>query len=189
MTVTMMEIRDRGGAGEPILGLDRPTREALAIYCARNWPTNRRKSVETAFRLTPDEARGVIQGTASTTTLDKVWKAGGWAVVLPILGAVIGHGVGEFFAAEADRARREADDARQQAEALASAERVALRSFAPCLGPRMAPLGDRMAFLRAGNGAASLGVTDDDASPNQDLAEPRSFQIDPARAVRARDRR
>ncbi len=169
MTVTMMEIRDRGGSGEPILGLDRPTREALAIYCARRWPSNRRKSVESAFRLTPDEARGVIQGTASTSTLDKVWKAGGWAVVLPILGAVIGHGVGDFFAAEADRARREAEDARQQAEALASAERVALRSWAPGLALGVAPVGDRMASVLGGGGLEALGRQDVEADANEGL--------------------
>lgn len=150
MSVGALEILGRDGADATILGLDRATREALVIYCARRWPIGRRKAVEREWRLSPDEARGIIEGTASWSTVDKVWKRGGWAVILPILGAVVGHGVGEFFAEEAARARQEAEQARSDAEALARVEDVARRSFGPSVGPGMAPVGDRLAGVHLG---------------------------------------
>lgn len=122
-----MDILGRGRADEPLLGLDRPTREALAVYCRRRWSANLRKAIEREWDLSPDEARGVMEATASGTTVDKIWKhpRGGWAVALPVLGAVIGHGVGSFFAAEAARAKDEAERRQQEAQELAAIERAA----------------------------------------------------------------
>lgn len=127
MSVGALEIMGRDRAGDPILGLDRPTREALAVYCERRWPTGRRKAIEREWDLTPDEARGIMEATASATTVDRVWKhpRGGWAVALPVLGAVIGHGVGSYFAQEARRAAHEAEQRQRDAEALAAIERAA----------------------------------------------------------------
>ena len=88
MTVTSMEILGRNGASFPIS--IRQSRDALANYCEARWPVGRRKAVEREWGLSPDEARGVIEATASAATIDKVWKAGGWAVALPVLSSVIG---------------------------------------------------------------------------------------------------
>jgi len=85
-----MEILGRDGANFPILPLLRQSRDALARYCEARWPIGRRKAVEREWNLSPDEARGVIEATASAATIDKVWKAGGWAVALPVLSSVIG---------------------------------------------------------------------------------------------------
>ena len=88
MTVTHMENLGRDGASFPMSF--RQSRDALANYCEARWPVGRRKAVEREWGLSPDEARGVIEATASAATIDKVWKAGGWAVALPVLSSVIG---------------------------------------------------------------------------------------------------
>jgi len=88
MTVTHMENLGRGGASFPIS--TRQSRDALASYCTSRWPVGRRKAVEREWGLSADEARGVIEATASAATIDKVWKAGGWGVALPVLSSVIG---------------------------------------------------------------------------------------------------
>lgn len=164
MSVGVLEIMGRDRADRAILGLDRPTREALKIYCERRWPVGRRKAIEREWGLSPDQARGVMDGTPSTSTIDTVWKRGGWAVVLPILGAVIGHGVGEFFAEEAERAREEAELAQREADALAQAEHIAQRSFAPRMAGAGADLvagldavGARLAAVHGRGQAPSVG--------------------------------
>jgi hypothetical protein len=88
MTVTHMENLGRDGASFPISF--RQSRDALANYCEARWPVGRRKAVEREWGLSADEARGVIEATASAATIDKVWRAGGWAVALPVLSSVIG---------------------------------------------------------------------------------------------------
>jgi hypothetical protein len=100
MTVTHMENLGRVGASFPILPLLRQSRDALARYCEARWPVGRRKAVEREWNLSPDEARGVIEATASAATIDKVWKAGGWAVALPVLSSVIGESVEDFLTTE-----------------------------------------------------------------------------------------
>ena len=110
MTVTHMEILGRDGANLPILPLLRQSRDALARYCEARWPVGRRKAVERAWGLSPDEARGVIEATASAATIDKVWKAGGWAVALPVLSSVIGCSVEDFLQSER---RKQLETARQ----------------------------------------------------------------------------
>jgi hypothetical protein len=105
MTVTYMEILGSDGASRPSLGLERQTRDALRKYCELRWPTTRRKAVEREWGLTPDEARGICEGTASATTIDKVWKHpnGRWAVLLPVMAAVIGEPVSDFISSERRR--------------------------------------------------------------------------------------
>lgn len=105
MTVTYMEILGSDGEFRPSLGLERQTRDALRKYCELRWPASRRKSVEREWGLSPDEARGICEGTASATTIDKVWKhpKGRWAVLLPVMAAVIGEPVTEFISAERRR--------------------------------------------------------------------------------------
>lgn len=105
MELTYVEILGSDGAIGPNLGLTRQTRDALRRYCELRWPTGRRKGVEREWELSPDEARGVCEGTASATTIDKIWKhpRGGWAVALLIMGAVIGQGADEWMQAERKR--------------------------------------------------------------------------------------
>lgn len=99
MTVTHMEILGPDGENYPSLMLARATRDALARYCEIMAPRGRRKWVEARFDLTPEEARSVCEAAASATTIDKVWKHpnGGWAVLVPVMGAVIGHGIDAYL--------------------------------------------------------------------------------------------
>lgn len=107
-----MEIRYNERDGRHSLGLDRQTRDALAAYCRLIWPTGTAKEAARHFDLTLDEARGLIAGRASQTTVDRVWKSskGGWRVALAVLGAVIGQTIDQYIeserAAHEDQARR-----------------------------------------------------------------------------------
>lgn len=112
MRLTMTEILHNDGADRPQLGLDRATRDGLAAYARLRWPAGTAKAAARAWDLTLDEAKGLVAGRASQSTIDKIWKhpAGGWAVILPVLGAVVGHGFEDFLRTErtkhAELARR-----------------------------------------------------------------------------------
>jgi len=109
-----------GGVSTPDGGF----KEALADYARRHWPTHTIKSVERAWDLTTDEAKGLLRGQASLRTVEKVLahKNGGWRVALPILGGVIGHGLTDYFASEKQRLNHEAEQRRRQAAVLEEAE-------------------------------------------------------------------
>lgn len=106
-----MEVRDVFGENLPGLDLQR-TRDALAAYVALRWPVGRRKAVMKEWGLNEDEARSVTGGRASWATFDKILlhPRGQWAVALPIMGAVIGHGVEDFLL---EQRKRHADLARR----------------------------------------------------------------------------
>lgn len=107
MRVDAVTIRHMNGEKLPILGLDRQTSDALAVYAKQRWPTHTRKAVEREFDLTPDAAKAVVEGKASKNIIDQIWKhpRGRWAVALPVLAAVIGSEVFEHFAQERARLR------------------------------------------------------------------------------------
>src|SRR5690606_657859 len=75
--------------------------------------------------LSLDEARGAVAGRASQATVDKIFKHpnGGWAVVLPVLGAVIGHGVDQFFRQQMIQAAKAAEHARHHEQLAQEAYR------------------------------------------------------------------
>lgn len=121
MTVTYVEISGSDGEKFPLLRLDR-TRDGVASYCETRWPLGRRKSVAKEWELTSDEARSVCEGSASQATLDKIWRhpRGGWTVLLPVMGAVIGQPIHEFFREQMRQAAKDAERA-QHHEHLAQA--------------------------------------------------------------------
>lgn len=135
MQVTAMEILGFDGESRPILALTRRRRDALSAYVERRWPVGRRKAVMAEWDLTNDEARAVIEGTASEATWEKVVQhpKGGWAVVLPILGAVVGQSFDQFIAQEA---RRRADAGQRYLADARHLSQVArdLPSHLPVLG-------------------------------------------------------
>jgi hypothetical protein len=110
MTDLMMEIRRTEMLSSPLFGDELVLRDALSSYTRLRWPTNTAKSAAKEWDLSLDEARGVVAGRTSQQTIDKIFKAGGWGVVLPVLGAVIGHGVDDFIASERKRLRNERRD-------------------------------------------------------------------------------
>lgn len=144
MTVTYVEVHGSFGEKFPLLRLDR-TRDGLASYCEVRWPVGRRKSVAREWGLSADEARSICEGSASQATLDKVWRhpRGGWSVLIPVMGAVVGQPIHEFFREKMKLAAREAVRA-QHDEQLAEAAWVRLES--PAAGPGV----DREAGPEAG---------------------------------------
>lgn len=137
MTVTHMEILGSVGEMRPNALMLRHTKDALSKYCELRWPRGRRKAVEAEWDLTPDQARAVCEATASATTIDAIWKhpRGAWAVALPVMAAVIGHGVDEFLIAE----RRKHVETAQRHRALVRD----LRAMAPDHRDAGAELGAR----------------------------------------------
>jgi hypothetical protein len=127
MTVTAEMILSDFGANLP---LDRRRKDALATFVrgeARRAGISAERWARERWDLKDYEAKEVIKANASETIWERIVKHpnGGWHVVLPILGAVIGQGIGEFFAQEAARARHEAEQRQRDAEALAAIERAA----------------------------------------------------------------
>lgn len=127
-----MDIHGCDGENFPLFPIDR-TRDALAAYCQARWPVGRRRSIAREWDLSAEEARSVSEGSPSQTTLDKIWRhrRGGWAVLLPVMGALIGP-VSEFFRDQIKRAAQEAERAAEH-EQLASA---AYRRLAGAADPR-----------------------------------------------------
>lgn len=83
----------------PKLGLAKQTRDALARYVQMRWPVGTRKAVAQEFGLSIEAARSVCEGTPSAATIDQIWKSpkGGWAVLLPVMGAVVGESLDQHI--------------------------------------------------------------------------------------------
>lgn len=133
MSVTHMEILGSVGEKLPMFPLDR-TRDALASFVQVRWPVGRRKAVAKEWGLSADEARSICEASASQATLDKVWRheRGGWAVAIPVLGAVIGMGLDDFIATQRSRHVEHARRSRalvRDLRALASDRPDALREL------------------------------------------------------------
>lgn len=117
MTITANEIMDLDGQ---ILPFSRDLREALGIYARRKWPLNTSVHASKAWRISKSTAANLLKGHASDATVTAIIRAGGWELALPVIGAVIGQPVAEFFRAQIQCAAREAERA-QEHERLAQA--------------------------------------------------------------------
>jgi hypothetical protein len=93
--------------------LDTDMRDALAGRLREKYPTA--KHLARALDLSLDEARGVFARRASLRVLEHILKHpnGGWAVVLPVLGDVIGQSLDDWH-----------DHERQHHEKLARRHRM-----------------------------------------------------------------
>lgn len=108
-----MTIYSNDGDFLPRLGLDRSMADALAVYVQQSFPAlGRRKAVASEWDLGSEEARTVIEGRPSKATLDRIFKHpnGGWRVILPVMGAVVGQSADAFILHEKERL---ADERRQ----------------------------------------------------------------------------
>lgn len=88
------------GDFSPRLGLDRSMADALAVFVQQAFPPlGRRKAVAVEWGLGLEEARTVIEGRPSKATLDRIFKHpnGGWRVILPVMGAVVGQTADAFI--------------------------------------------------------------------------------------------
>lgn len=96
------------------LALDQRRRDALAAFArgahlrtqtrwgAQAW-------VEHQWDLTDYEAKHLLKGNASEAVWERIVKHpnGGWSVVIPIMGAVIGMSLESYIEQQAEEARRE----------------------------------------------------------------------------------
>lgn len=116
----VMEISPFDGAFSSLGGM----KDGLAAFVRNRWPVHTQKTIEREWGLTTDEAKGLIKGQASVRTIEKVLahKNGGWAVALPIMGGVIGHGLTDFIASERTRLNHEAEQKQRRAAALREAQ-------------------------------------------------------------------
>jgi hypothetical protein len=151
MTGVYVDVRRQEMLERPLLGGKLTSSEALSNYVRARWPHNTAKMIVKVWDLSLDEAKGIVAARASKSTLEKVFQPerGGWPVALCVLAGVIGQGVAEFFAQEAARAKDEAEQAQREADALAHAERIAIRSLAPDLARRNDPMGPRPTTVHA----------------------------------------
>jgi hypothetical protein len=106
-----------------ILPFSRDLREALAIYARRTWPVNTSGHAAKAWGVPKSTAANLLKGHASDATVTKIIRAGGWALALPVIGAVIGEPVHTFFREQMRQAAKEADRARQHEELAQAAYR------------------------------------------------------------------
>lgn len=79
------------------LKLDKGTKDALADYCRNRWPHHTAKYAAREWKLSVDEARGVVAGRASQTTIDKIYKRGGLRLALLILEEVTGESIARII--------------------------------------------------------------------------------------------
>lgn len=140
MSITAGEIMHLDGQ---LLPFSRDLREALGVYARRRWPLNTSVHAAKAWSIPKSTAANLLKGHASDATLTAIIRAGGWELVLPVMGAVIGHPVHEFFKAQIKSAAREAERAEHHEQLAAAAYRT--------LAGDAAPLGeDRRSWPRAG---------------------------------------
>lgn len=80
-----------------ILPFARDFREALAIYARRTWPLHTSVHAAKAWGIDKTTAKNLLKGHASDATITRVLRAGGWAMALPVLGAVIGQTAEQYL--------------------------------------------------------------------------------------------
>lgn len=118
MTLTANAIMTLDGQ---ILPFSRDLREALGIYARRKWPLNTSVHAAKAWGVPKSTAANVLKGHASDATVTAIIRAGGWALALPVIGAVIGQPVDEFFRAQMKSAAQEAMRAENHQQLAAAA--------------------------------------------------------------------
>lgn len=109
MSQTADGIMDLGGQ---LLPFSRDLREALAIYARRAWPLNTSVHAAKAWGIPKTTAANLLKGHASDATVTRIIRSGGWALALPVIGAVIGEPVHEFFREQMRQAAKDAEHAR-----------------------------------------------------------------------------
>jgi len=105
-----MSIYANDGDFSPRLGLDRTVADAMAVWCEQTFPVQgRRKAIANHFDISLDSARTLIEARPSRTLLDQIFKHknGGWRVILPVMGAVVGQSADAFIIQEKERLSNE----------------------------------------------------------------------------------
>lgn len=144
MSQTADGIMDLGGQ---LLPFSRDLREALAIYARRAWPLNTSVHASKAWGVPKTTAANLLKGHASDATVTKIIRSGGWALALPVIGAVIGEPVHEFFREQMRQAAKDAERAQEH-------QRLAAAAYGR-LAPDPADLGEDRG---QGRGAGAMGA-------------------------------
>lgn len=92
-----MDFRHIKRPRQQALRLDTCTRDALADICRERWPAGTAKLAAREWRLTLDQGRSVVAGRASQTTIDQIFKAGGWPVYFAVGARVLGRGADQYL--------------------------------------------------------------------------------------------
>ena len=109
-----------------VLSLDRRRKDALLEWVLAEARAAGARSpqggLEKTFDFKPYEAKTVLKADASEPLWERMvkHKNGGWRVVLPVMGAVIGHGLDDFVQAEQRRLARERERYAAQERRLAA---------------------------------------------------------------------
>lgn len=119
-----MEISSGKWESQRKLGLDLGFRDATADYLRRRWPTHTAKNAARTFNLTHDRAREAVAGRISLTSLEQMFKVGGFAVALPIVAAVIGQSIAAYLRQQMAQAAKAAEHAEQHERLAAAAYRA-----------------------------------------------------------------
>ena len=112
------------------------SKNGIARYARRHWRQNTVKAVQTQWDLTEGEAKGVVYGHASQTTLDKIYQhpRGGWPVALYVLAVVIGADLADFLRKDRERVAHEAEQEQQRQAHRAVVERTLRGRFLRVVG-------------------------------------------------------
>lgn len=121
MTETLVEIPSIKWEKQRKLGLDKGFSDALRDYARARWPHHTAKYAAREWDLSVDEGRGIVAGTASKTTVEKVFKRGGPGVAVPVLEEVIGVQFAGLFRQHLINAAKGAADAMEHEDAARSA--------------------------------------------------------------------
>ena len=87
----MIEIPNVRRESQRRMSLDKGLRDATADYLRNRWPSGTAKHAARQFNLSLPRAREAVAGRASLTTIEAIFKRGGWTVALRILAEVIGQ--------------------------------------------------------------------------------------------------
>jgi hypothetical protein len=177
MTVTGTMIITRGGGNLP---LDQRRRDALMTYAQQAADlagVPRQTWVRQAWKLKDYEAKDLLKGNASETVWERILKGrgphSGWAVALPVLGAVIGVEISEFFRDQMRQAAKDAARAEEQ-ERLASTawKRLGDRSDLPRAGRETAEADRQTGRGPGALGAEAAGSVPADLATSRRMARP-----------------
>lgn len=152
MTVTAMDITSLRGR---ILPLDSRIRDALATYArlaAEDEGLAPQAWCRKTWGLKDYAAKALLKGDASDAMWERICKSnhprhGSWHVILPVMGAVVGQSISDFFR---EQARKAADENKQFEHHATLADAAWSRRSVGAGGPGMdRPQADRTTRRRA----------------------------------------
>lgn len=109
MTGMLCEMRDGFCKSRDKRPADYGLENVLARKVRRESPANTIDYTAAKFDLTTGRARGVVNGTASLTTLNAAIKKGGWPLVAELVGELLGESLEQWIEKEARRKRHESE--------------------------------------------------------------------------------